>query len=84
MQPTHAATQCWRERSTTAHNTLASTTPSFINHTNRVQVSKFPLAAMFGMCALFLGVCAMCQVQLDRLSVRRVSSEESIPLTAKI
>lgn len=48
------------------------------------QVSKFPLAAMFGMCSLFLGVSAVCQVQLERLSVRRVTGEESVPLTEKL
>jgi len=31
------------------------------------QVSSFPLAAMFGMCALFLLVCAGCQRRLERL-----------------
>ena len=31
------------------------------------QVSSFPLAAMFGMCALFLLVCALCQRRLEHL-----------------
>ena len=31
------------------------------------QVSSFPLAAMFGMCAMFLLVCALCQRRLEHL-----------------
>ena len=31
------------------------------------QVSSFPLAAMFGMCAAFLLVCAACQRRLEHL-----------------
>jgi hypothetical protein len=30
-------------------------------------VSKFPLSYMFAMCALFLGVCAVCQRRLEGL-----------------
>ena len=33
----------------------------------RVQTSALPLAAMFGMCALFLLGCAVCQRQLARI-----------------
>ena len=32
-----------------------------------VQTSALPLAAMFGMCALFLLGCAICQRQLARI-----------------
>lgn len=32
-----------------------------------MQVSKFPLSFMFGMCSLFLGVAALCQRWLERL-----------------
>jgi hypothetical protein len=31
------------------------------------QVSKFPLSYMFGMCALFLVVCAACQRRLEQV-----------------
>jgi len=33
----------------------------------RVQVSSFPLSAMFGMCTFFLLVCVLCQRRLDNL-----------------
>ena len=32
-----------------------------------VQTSALPLAAMFGMCALFLLACAVCQRQLAKI-----------------
>ena len=32
-----------------------------------LQTSALPLAAMFGMCALFLAGCALCQRQLARI-----------------
>lgn len=32
-----------------------------------LQTSALPLAAMFGMCALFLVACAICQRQLSRI-----------------
>lgn len=32
-----------------------------------VQTSALPLAAMFGMCALFLLACAICQRQLAKI-----------------
>ena len=32
-----------------------------------LQVSAFPLSAMFGMCSLFLGVAALCQRRLHQV-----------------
>lgn len=45
-------------------------------------VSKFPLAAMFGMCAVFLGVCAVCQMRLEKLAsvAHRNLTAEEMPL----
>lgn len=37
-------------------------------HHVSLQVSKFPLSFMFGMCALFLGLAAICQRWLERLT----------------
>ncbi len=33
-----------------------------------LQVSKFPLAAMYGMCTLFLAIAAVCQYHLCELT----------------
>ena len=48
------------------HNTASS--PAFPEQAVLLQTSALPLAAMFGMCSLFLVACAVCQRQLARLT----------------
>ena len=41
--------------------------PATLRRAERAQVSSLPLAAMFGMCTLFLLACAACQRRLEHL-----------------
>ncbi len=57
-----AAPKCVRQQ------TRSGPHPAALSSAARVsQVSSLPLAAMFGMCALFLLVCAACQRRLEYL-----------------
>lgn len=49
------------------HSLPALAHHSVLDASRALQVSKFPLSYMFAMCALFLGVCAVCQRRLEGL-----------------